>query len=167
MARNGKKKTQKQKSLPFIQPDAAGIDIGATEIYVAVPEERDIRPVRKFATFTEDLHALGRLAHGLFNQNGGHGIDRSLLDRPFPDPGAPGFGSLPGQRPPYQRGAGSQNRHPGLPVAAIPPQLWDCCEDLFGLRKPFVPFAVSCATATTSSRAPRAKCCSCKKPSPR
>jgi transposase len=58
MARNGKKKTQKQKSLPFIQPDAAGIDIGATEIYVAVPEERDIRPVRKFATFTEELHSL-------------------------------------------------------------------------------------------------------------
>jgi transposase len=59
MARNGKKKTQNQESLPFIQPDAAGIDIGATEIYVAVPEQRDIRPVRKFATFTEDLHALG------------------------------------------------------------------------------------------------------------
>ena len=39
MARNGKKKTQKQKSLPFIEPDAAGIDIGATEIYVAVPED--------------------------------------------------------------------------------------------------------------------------------
>ena len=58
MARNGKKKTQKQKSLPFIEPDAAGIDIGATEIYVAVAEERDIRPVRKFATFTEDLHRL-------------------------------------------------------------------------------------------------------------
>jgi transposase len=58
MARNGKKKIQKQKSLPFIQPDAAGIDIGATEIYVAVSEERDIRPVRKFATFTEDLHRL-------------------------------------------------------------------------------------------------------------
>jgi transposase len=58
MARNGKKKTNKQKILPFIDPDAAGIDIGATEIYVAVPEERDNRPVRKFATFTEDLHAL-------------------------------------------------------------------------------------------------------------
>lgn len=58
MARNGKKKTEKQKSPPFIEPNAAGIDIGATDIYVAVPEERDIRPVRKFATFTEDLHAL-------------------------------------------------------------------------------------------------------------
>ncbi|MGB7791667.1 MAG: IS110 family transposase [Terrimicrobiaceae bacterium] len=58
MTRNGKRKTKKQKSVPFIEPDAAGIDIGATEIYVAVPEERDNRPVRKFATFTEDLHAL-------------------------------------------------------------------------------------------------------------
>ena len=58
MARNGEKKTQKQKSLPFIQPDAAGIDIGATEIYVAVSEERDNRPVRKFRTFSEELHAL-------------------------------------------------------------------------------------------------------------
>ena len=58
MARNDKKKTQTQKNLPFIQPDAAGIDIGATEIYVAVPEQRDIRSVRKFRTFTEDLHAL-------------------------------------------------------------------------------------------------------------
>ena len=46
MTRNDEKKTRKQKSLPFIQPDAAGIDIGATEIYVAVPEERDNRPVR-------------------------------------------------------------------------------------------------------------------------
>ena len=58
MTRNGKRKTKKQKSVPFIEPDAAGIDLGATEIYVAVPEERDNRPVRKFATFTEDLHAL-------------------------------------------------------------------------------------------------------------
>ena len=54
MARNGKTPTHKQKSLPFIQADAAGIDIGATEIYVAMPVERDVRSVRKFATFTED-----------------------------------------------------------------------------------------------------------------
>ena len=45
--------------------------------------------------------------------------------------------------------------------------LWDCCEDLSGLRRPFVRFAASCAIATTSLKAPRAKCCSCKKPSPR
>ena len=38
-----------------IDPNAAGIDIGATEIYIAVPVDRDPHPVRKFATFTEDL----------------------------------------------------------------------------------------------------------------
>jgi len=58
----GKKKipsiTQTTPSLPVLQPHAAGIDIGAREIYVAVPPGRDPKPVRAFATFTEDLHAL-------------------------------------------------------------------------------------------------------------
>ena len=36
---------------------AAGVDIGATEIYIAVPVDRDQQPVRHFSTFTEDLHA--------------------------------------------------------------------------------------------------------------
>jgi transposase len=40
-----------------IDPNAAGIDIGATEIYIAVPADRDPHPVRRFATFTEDLIA--------------------------------------------------------------------------------------------------------------
>lgn len=38
--------------------DAAGIDIGATEIYVAVLSERDPEPVRASPTFTEDLMKL-------------------------------------------------------------------------------------------------------------
>jgi transposase len=45
-------------NLPVLNPDAAGIDIGATEIFVAVPPGRDPKPVRSFATFTEDLHRL-------------------------------------------------------------------------------------------------------------
>jgi len=45
-------------SLPVLQAQAAGIDIGARDIYVAVPPGRDPRPVRAFATFTEALHAL-------------------------------------------------------------------------------------------------------------
>jgi len=45
-------------SLQCIEPDAAGIDVGAMEIYVAVPPDRDPNPVRCFATFTEDLQAL-------------------------------------------------------------------------------------------------------------
>jgi len=40
------------------QAHAAGIDIGAREIYVAVPEDRDEHPVRKCETFTGDLHQM-------------------------------------------------------------------------------------------------------------
>jgi len=45
-------------SLECIEPNAAGIDVGATEIYVAVPPDRDPNPVRSFQTFTGDLEAL-------------------------------------------------------------------------------------------------------------
>ena len=44
--------------LPIIHPDAAGIDIGAEEIFVSVPPDRDIDSVRRFDTFTRDLFAL-------------------------------------------------------------------------------------------------------------
>jgi transposase len=58
----GKKKIQSVSktppSLPILHPHAAGIDIGAREIYVAVPPGGDSKPVRAFATFTDDLHAL-------------------------------------------------------------------------------------------------------------
>lgn len=41
-----------------LQPDAAGIDIGAEEIYVAVPPDRDVDSTRSFGTFTRDLIEL-------------------------------------------------------------------------------------------------------------
>jgi transposase len=44
--------------LKRIQPDAAGIDCGATSHYVAVPEDRDPEPVREFRTSTGGLHQL-------------------------------------------------------------------------------------------------------------
>lgn len=47
-------------SLECIEPNAAGIDVGATEIYVAVPVDRDSEPVRCFATFTGDLQAMAQ-----------------------------------------------------------------------------------------------------------
>jgi len=43
--------------LPVMRPDAAGIDIGATEIFVAVPADRVAQNVRSFPTFTQDLYA--------------------------------------------------------------------------------------------------------------
>ena len=45
-------------SHPAIRPNAAGIDVGSAELYVAVPLDSDPEPVRKFGTFTEDLHSL-------------------------------------------------------------------------------------------------------------
>jgi len=51
--------SQRQKiDNPVFQPNAAGIDIGAREIYVAVPADRDDDFVRKCATFTGDLHQM-------------------------------------------------------------------------------------------------------------
>ena len=56
MAKKLKKKFKKVKMLQNTNPNTAGIDIGATEIYIAVPHDRDSNPVRRFDTFTADLH---------------------------------------------------------------------------------------------------------------
>ena len=45
-------------SLKQLNLNAAGLDIGAAEIWACVPEDRDERPVRVFKTFTVDLYAL-------------------------------------------------------------------------------------------------------------
>jgi transposase len=52
------KKRNKAASLPLLEPDAAGIDIGATQVFVAVPADRDPEPVRSFQTFTVELEGL-------------------------------------------------------------------------------------------------------------
>jgi transposase len=54
------KKTKPKKSSPLHEPvaDAAGIDLGATEIWAAVPPERCQLSIRRFGAFTEDLKAL-------------------------------------------------------------------------------------------------------------
>jgi transposase len=46
------------RELPVVQPDAAGIDVGSAEHWVAVAPGRDPRPVRRFAAFTADLEHL-------------------------------------------------------------------------------------------------------------
>ncbi|MGH9557451.1 MAG: IS110 family transposase [Terriglobales bacterium] len=57
--RKNKKETKSNNAmLPVMRPDAAGIDIGATEIFVAVPVDRAAENVRSFPTFTQDLYAL-------------------------------------------------------------------------------------------------------------
>ena len=60
MARKKRPKESRANNaqLPVMRPDAAGIDIGATEIFVAVPADRATENVRSFPTFTQDLYAL-------------------------------------------------------------------------------------------------------------
>lgn len=58
-----KKKTQNNKivrldALKHINLNAAGIDVGDSQMYVAVPEDRDEQFVRVFGTFTRDLIAI-------------------------------------------------------------------------------------------------------------
>jgi len=59
MAKTKRRKHRKlDRSLPVMRPNAGGIDLGAREIFVAVPADRDAESVRSFPTFTEDLHVL-------------------------------------------------------------------------------------------------------------
>ena len=58
--RGGKRKGMCLEDRPILEPNAAGIDIGAREIYVAVPPDRDEHPVRVFSTFTEDLQKMAQ-----------------------------------------------------------------------------------------------------------
>ena len=58
-----RKNNKKKVSVPelhCLNPNAAGVDVGATEIYIAVPVDRDPQAVRCFSTFTEDLHAAAK-----------------------------------------------------------------------------------------------------------
>jgi transposase len=58
IAHSKRARQQKQVEQSVFQPNAAGIDIGAREIYVAVPTDRDEHPVRKCETFTSDLQQM-------------------------------------------------------------------------------------------------------------
>jgi transposase len=60
---NRKKSRSKSKATPFsglppLNLNAAGIDVGNAEHWVAVPADRDQKPVRKFESFTADLHRM-------------------------------------------------------------------------------------------------------------
>lgn len=57
-AHSRKKKGAASRMRKKPRQNAAGIDLGSTVHYVAVPEDRDELPVRHFGTLTGDLHAL-------------------------------------------------------------------------------------------------------------
>jgi len=54
--KNQSKRKTTKKVFHEVKPDAAGIDIGASEIFVAVPDDRDDKSIRKYLTFTQDLN---------------------------------------------------------------------------------------------------------------
>lgn len=56
--RTRERSTKPRRSLSVLErlnPDAAGIDCGSAEHFVAVPPDRDGVCVRSFPTFTDDL----------------------------------------------------------------------------------------------------------------
>jgi transposase len=48
------------KALEIVHPDAAGIDVGGSEHWVAISPDRDPEPVRRFGCFTADLRETAR-----------------------------------------------------------------------------------------------------------
>src|SRR5437016_8335047 len=58
MAKKKRKYRKLERSLTVMRRSAGGSAIGATEIFVAGPADRDTESVRSFPTFTQDLHAL-------------------------------------------------------------------------------------------------------------
>jgi len=58
MAKQNRQNIKAIDALEQINLNAAGIDIGSMEVYVAVPPDRDKESVRSFPTFTADLERL-------------------------------------------------------------------------------------------------------------
>jgi hypothetical protein len=72
---------------PILEQNAAGIEIGSREIFVAVPPDRDPNPVRIFPTFTEKSTGACRLAFAVWCDHRGHGKHGGTLPFEF------GFGT--------------------------------------------------------------------------
>jgi transposase len=55
---SGGKKKVDWRALDVVNPEAAGIDVGGSEHWVAINPDLDAEPVRRFGCFTSDLHAM-------------------------------------------------------------------------------------------------------------
>lgn len=58
MSKKEKLPNSSNVNLPLINPNAAGIDIGADRHWVSVPLDRDKDSVRSFGCFTAELYAM-------------------------------------------------------------------------------------------------------------
>ena len=68
------------KALEIVHPDAAGIDVGGSEHWVAVSPDRDPERVRCFGCFTADLQGRCALAGGERGAQRGPAIYGRVLD---------------------------------------------------------------------------------------
>ena len=66
--------------LSQVNLNAAGIDVGASSHFVAVPVDRAERSVREFEAFTADLYRLADWAGRVRGGERGHGVYRGILD---------------------------------------------------------------------------------------
>jgi len=137
----GKKKEAKALALPVIREDAAGIDIGATLIHVAVGPGQDEEPVRTFQTFTRDLKAIAVWLRTVgvktvaMESTGVYWIPLyELLE-------SEGFEVLLVNAHHVKRVPGRKTdvrMRSGCSICIR----WDCCKDRFDPTRPFARFAV-------------------------
>ena len=148
-------------------PDAAGIDVGAEELVVAVPHGRGDAPhVRTFSAFTAGLHALRdwlvacKIKTVAMESTGNYWLCATAL---LEDAGlevclvnARHVKGVPGKKTDVCDAAWLSN--------STPPA---CCAAASDRRRKSCPCATSCATGATSSRKPGSRSSSCKKSSPK
>ena len=87
------------KALDVVHPDAAGIDVGGSEHWVAVSPHRDPEPLRMFYRGSA---RDGAVADRQRRSERGHAIDRRVLDAGAGGAGAKWLGSISGECPAHQ-----------------------------------------------------------------
>src|SRR5215831_6356313 len=118
------------KALEVVHPDAAGIDIGGSEHWVAISPDRDEQPVRCFDCFTADLEQMAdwlkaRGVRSVAMQSTGVywiAVFEILQQR--------GMEVYFGECTAHQEPARTQERHRGMSMAFEVAHLWAVTEQL-------------------------------------
>ena len=119
-----RKSSAKPAALSQLNMNSAGIDVGATSHFVAIPADRAEQPVQEFEAFTADLY---RLAHWLTEC----GVETVAMDSTgvywiplFEVLEERGFQVMLVDPRRIKNVPRSQDRRGGLPVAAATAHLW-------------------------------------------
>ena len=76
----GWKKRDPFEGMSKVNQNAAGVDIGATEIVACVSGGDEVQLVKAFGNYTVDLQAIARWFRRAWDQDGGDGKHRGVLD---------------------------------------------------------------------------------------